>query len=307
MPSKADRHSNSRIGPFGSRRFGTPLPMNTGGGSSSQGGATSAAGSPSSSRRYTVPSSDRRGGKRSASQGRGSRNQRARIAHEENDGDADPIEDAMELVEVNPDQLLAANTSQVTHLIGESVARQRWTPALSCTVACQMLKRAGCPVAIGQGDACAPSRIPGESTAVSSIPHQVLLLSSDFRTGPNWWPTVTMESSAVLKGGFLMYAQQGPGATKNFRDLARAINKDLKAALSVLHKGERAVASNLAGQVTRAVYYENNEGKGKRRLVESPLLFRTVRRTLLARRGGWLQVCVVATRHLKLDCTAVLH
>lgn len=101
MPSQVGRHSNSRIGLLGPRRFGTPLPMNTGGGSSSQGGASSAAGSASSSRRYTVPSSDRRGGKRAASQGSGSRNQRARMADEdENDGDVDPIEDAMEIVEV---------------------------------------------------------------------------------------------------------------------------------------------------------------------------------------------------------------
>lgn len=100
MPSQVNLHSNSRIGLGGSRRFGTSISMNAGGASSTGGASTSSASSSSSaSRRYTTPASDRRGGKRSASRGRGSRIQRARVADSQ-ENDIDPIEEAMDIVEV---------------------------------------------------------------------------------------------------------------------------------------------------------------------------------------------------------------
>lgn len=62
--------------------------------------------------------------------------------------------------------------------------------------------------------------------------------------------------------------------------LTVAIKKKLKAALSVLHKGERDVACNVLAMVIKTFYDENSNGRGKPSLVDSRKLVRTVRREL---------------------------
>ncbi|CAN0556267.1 unnamed protein product, partial [Ectocarpus sp. 12 AP-2014] len=57
-----------------------------------------------------------------------------------------------------------------------------WTPALSCAVACELLKRAGCPVSVGHSPSLRANRkLSGKPTAVSSILHQLLLSPGNFK------------------------------------------------------------------------------------------------------------------------------
>eukprot|EP00752_Nemacystus_decipiens_P015914 g14221.t1 len=221
LPRPSCWHARIRANPGNgndSRRFGTTLGSNAGG-ASSQGGASSGfGGASSSSRRYTIPASNR-AGKRPSSRGGSNRNQRARASYGQ-ENDVDPIEDAVSLVEVPNDQLLSVNMPHAR--AGSTIS----------------VVGPGGPSNTGGG------RIKGEGVAVNSVMHQMLLLCSDFRTDADWANTVTQESSAVLKAGYLLNAHAK--GTKNFREFAVAIKKNLKMALSVLHKGERRVAVNPA-------------------------------------------------------------
>ncbi|CAB1106871.1 unnamed protein product [Ectocarpus sp. CCAP 1310/34] len=99
MPSQVDLRSNSRIGLGGSWRFVTSISMNVSGASSTgESSSGTLSSSLSASRRHTTPAYDRRGGKRSKSQGRGSRNQTARVA-DSRENDIDPIEEAVSIAE----------------------------------------------------------------------------------------------------------------------------------------------------------------------------------------------------------------
>ena len=73
-------------------------------------------------------------------------------------------------------------------------------------------------MSVGQSHPSASGKGSGESIAVSSILHQVLLLAGDFRTAPDWAETVTMDTSPVLKAGFLMYKEAK--GNKDFREFA---------------------------------------------------------------------------------------
>lgn len=73
-------------------------------------------------------------------------------------------------------------------------------------------------MSVGQSHPSASGKGSGEAIAVSSILHQVLLLAGDFRTAPDWAETVTMDTSPVLKAGFLMYKEAK--GSKDFREFA---------------------------------------------------------------------------------------
>ncbi|CAN0050981.1 unnamed protein product, partial [Ectocarpus sp. 13 AM-2016] len=147
-----------------------------------------------------TPASDRRGGKRSTSQDRGSRNQRARVADSQ-ENDIDPIEEAVSIVEVPNNQRLAANIPQVAHAVGESIVRQGWTPALSCAVACEMLMRAGCPGSLRRIQP--QSEGPTESSHAKPPPLAASCISFCFwpatseprRTGRRWYSVRAPPSS----------------------------------------------------------------------------------------------------------------
>ena len=115
------RHRANLRNNGGSRQFGTALGTNAG--SSSSGGSSSGA---ASSRRFTVPSSARRAGKRPSSQGRGSRNQRARTANDQGneENEADPIADAVGIVEVCRVDLLPSHAGRYLPRVHESFPDQ---------------------------------------------------------------------------------------------------------------------------------------------------------------------------------------
>lgn len=76
--------------------------------------------------------------------------------------------------------------------------------------------------------------------------------------------------------------------------LAVAMKKNLKAALSLLHKGERRVCVNVLSKLIKAIYDDNSNGKGNPALVGSRRILVVVRKELRA--------CVSMTRWLHFFC-----
>ncbi|CAN0547611.1 unnamed protein product, partial [Ectocarpus sp. 12 AP-2014] len=70
--------------------------------------------------------------------------------------------------------------------------------------------------------------------------------------------------------------------SKNFKEFAVAIHKNLKSALAVLHRGERDVWVNLVRNVIKAIYKDNSNGRRNPALVASGAIVKTVRKQLRA-------------------------